>query len=130
MENPDSSEFIYYDRSSGKKSRIHRVYTDLKIANNTKINHILIFLTDHYNSISLEIPLSEIKIGKDTWIILFYVKLCSWVLLNCKEFVLLTKNTKNTILQKVTGGNTPVLVLKRMLWHFLKHFSLKNISES
>lgn len=66
MENPDSSEFIYYDRSSGKKSRIHRVYTDIKIANKSKINHILVSFTDHYNSISLEIPLSEIKIGKDT----------------------------------------------------------------
>ena len=66
MENPDSSEFIYYDRSSGKKSRIHRVYTDIKIANKFKINHILVSFTDHYNFVSLEIPLSEIKIGKDT----------------------------------------------------------------
>ena len=127
MENPDSSEFIYYDRSSGKKSRIHRVYTDIKIANKSKINHILVSFTDHYNSVSLEIPLSEIKIGKDTWIILFYVKPSSSQL---QRICSLTKNMKNTILQKVAGGNTPVLVLKRILWHFLKTFSLKNISES
>ena len=36
MENPDTSEFNRYDRSSGTRSR---VYTDIIIANNTKINH-------------------------------------------------------------------------------------------
>ena len=39
MENPDTSEFNRYDRSSGTRSRIDRVYTDIIIANNTKINH-------------------------------------------------------------------------------------------
>lgn len=38
MENPDTSEFNRYDRSSGTRSRIDRVYTDIIIANNTKIN--------------------------------------------------------------------------------------------
>ena len=31
MENPDSSEFSYYDRSSGTRFRIDRVYTDMKM---------------------------------------------------------------------------------------------------
>ena len=34
-ENPDSSELTHYDRSSGTKSRIDRVYTDIKIASNS-----------------------------------------------------------------------------------------------
>ena len=38
-ENPDIYEFTRYDRASGTRSRIDRVYTDIKIANNTKINH-------------------------------------------------------------------------------------------
>ena len=29
------------------RSRIYRVYTDIKIANNTKINHIMVSFTDH-----------------------------------------------------------------------------------
>ena len=39
-ENPDSSEFTLYNRSSGTRSTIDRVYTDTKVASNTKINHI------------------------------------------------------------------------------------------
>ena len=64
MENPDSSEFIHYDRFSGTRSRIDRVYTDKKIANNTKINHVMVSFTDHYNAISLERLPSKVKIGK------------------------------------------------------------------
>ena len=52
-ENPESYEFTHYDRSFGKRSRIDRVYNDIKIANNTKINHIMVSFTDHYNAISL-----------------------------------------------------------------------------
>ena len=50
-ENPDSSEFTRYDRSSGTRSRIDRVCTDIKIINNTKINDIMVYFTDHYNAI-------------------------------------------------------------------------------
>ena len=53
-ENPDCSEFTHYNRSSHTRSRIGRVYTDTKIANNTKINHIMLSFTDHYNAISLD----------------------------------------------------------------------------
>ena len=48
------------------------------------------------------------------------------VLLNYKEFAYFIENTKKTtILQQVTGGNTPNLVLKRMQGHFLKNPLLK-----
>ena len=47
-ENPDISEFTHYDRSSGTRSRIDRVYTNIKIANNTKIFHKTISFLDHY----------------------------------------------------------------------------------
>ena len=50
-ENPDSSEFTSYDRSSGTRSSIDMIYTDIKIASNTKINHIVVSSTDHYNAI-------------------------------------------------------------------------------
>ena len=50
-ENPDSSEFTCYNRSSGTRSTIHRVYIDIKIASNAKINHIMVSFTDHYNAI-------------------------------------------------------------------------------
>ena len=49
-ENPDSSEFTCYDRSSGTTSRIDRVYNDIKIASNTNTNHIMVAFTDHYNA--------------------------------------------------------------------------------
>ena len=60
-ENQDSSEFIRYDRSSGTRSRIERVYTDIKIASDTKINYIMVSFTDHYRFIS------KTEIGKDSW---------------------------------------------------------------
>ena len=44
-ENPDSSEFTRYIRSSGTRSTIGRVYTDIKMASNTKISHIMVSFT-------------------------------------------------------------------------------------
>ena len=52
-DSPDSSEFIHYDRSSAIRSRIDRVYTDMKIVSNAQINHIIVSFTDHYNAISI-----------------------------------------------------------------------------
>ena len=66
-ENPDSPEFTRCDRSSGTRSRIDRVYTDIKIASNTKINHIMVSFTDHYNAIFIDRFPSKTKIGKDSW---------------------------------------------------------------
>ena len=42
-ENPDSPKF---QRSSGTRSTIDRVYTDIKRESNTKINHIMVSFTD------------------------------------------------------------------------------------
>ena len=52
--NLDSSEFTHYDSSSGTRPRIDRVYTDIKIASNTKINHIMVSFSDHYNAIFID----------------------------------------------------------------------------
>ena len=41
-ENPDLLEFTQCNRSSGTRSRIGRVYTDVKLASNTKSNHIMV----------------------------------------------------------------------------------------
>ena len=63
-ENTDSSEFTCWDRSFGKRSRTDRVYTDIKAANNTKINHIMVSFTDYYSAISLDRISSKNKTGK------------------------------------------------------------------
>ena len=47
-------EFTRYDRPSGTRCRIDRVYDDIKIANNTKINHIIVSFTDLYNVIFID----------------------------------------------------------------------------
>ena len=52
--NPDSSEFTRYNRSFGTRSTIDRVYTDIKMASNIKINHIMVSFTDHYNAIFID----------------------------------------------------------------------------
>ena len=51
----------------------------MKIANNTKSNHIVISFTDHYNAISIDTLPSKLKLEKDhdALIILFYVSLSS-----------------------------------------------------
>ena len=66
-ENQDSSELSHYDRSSGPRFRIDRVYADIKIASNTKINHLIVSLTDHYNAIFIDRLPSQTKIGEDSW---------------------------------------------------------------
>ena len=54
MGNPDYSEFTNYYRSSGTRSRIERVYTDIKIAYSTNINNTMVSVTHHFNAIFLE----------------------------------------------------------------------------
>ena len=63
--NPYSSEFTRCDRSSGTRSRIYRVYIDIKIANNTKIYHITVSFADYYNAIFFDRLSSKTKIEKD-----------------------------------------------------------------
>ena len=45
-ENPDSSEFTRYNRSSGTRFTTDRVYTVIKMESNTKITHIIVSFTD------------------------------------------------------------------------------------
>ena len=66
-ENPDSSEFTRYNRPSGTRSTIGRVYTDIKMASNTKISHIMVSFIDHYNAIFIDRFSSKTKIGEDSW---------------------------------------------------------------
>ena len=66
-ENPETSEFTHYDRSSGTRSRTDRAYTDKKIANNTKITHKMISFSDHYNALIINKFSSKPKLGKDLW---------------------------------------------------------------
>ena len=46
---------------------IDMVYTDIKIANDTKINHIIVSFTDHYNAISIDRLHSKTKMAKNSW---------------------------------------------------------------
>ena len=66
-ENPDSPEFTCYDRFFGKDTGQTGVFTDIKIAKNTKNNHIMVCFTDHYNAISIDRIPSKTKIGKGSW---------------------------------------------------------------
>ena len=59
-----------------------------------------------------------------TLIIFFYGSLSSPQLQKICFFI---KNTEIPVLQQVTGGNTPNIVLKRMLGHFLKTPQLKKM---
>ena len=105
-------EFIHYNRSSGTISRTDRVYTDIKIGNNTKINYIIVPFTNLYNVISIERLPEKLKLEKihDTFNNSFDINLSSPQL-------------------QVTGSNTPNLVLKRMLGHFLKIPPVQKILE-
>ena len=118
-ENLDASKFTRYDRSSGTRSRIDRVCNDIKIASNTKINHIMVSFTDHYNAIFIDRFPSKTKIGKDSWYFNNSLLCKPKFSLTTKTFFSLkTQNT--TTLQRVTGGKTLNLVLKKMLELFLK----------
>ena len=65
-ENTDSSVSARYNRSPGTRFRICRVYADLKISNNTKINHIMGSIAGHNNAISVKTIPSKTKIGKES----------------------------------------------------------------
>ena len=52
--NLDSLDFTNYDRSSGTRCKRGKVCTHKTTANNTKINQMMLFFTDHYNAISLD----------------------------------------------------------------------------
>ena len=62
-----TQNFTRYNGSSSLRCRIDRVYHHVNIANNTKINHIIISLTDRCTDISIDkLPLKT-KTGKNSW---------------------------------------------------------------
>ena len=54
---------------------IDRIYTNIKIANDIKINHITVSFTNHYNAISIDRLLEKLKWENihDTLVILFHL---------------------------------------------------------
>ena len=56
-------------------STIDRVYTDINIASNTKINNIMVSFSDHYTAISIYLLPQKLKLEEilATVIIPFYV---------------------------------------------------------
>ena len=65
-ESPDSSGFTCYNRSSGTRSIIDRVFSVIKMASNTNINHIMLSFTDYYNGIFIDIFPSKTKVGNNS----------------------------------------------------------------
>ena len=60
-----------------------------------------------------------------TLIILLYISISPFPQPTTKNLLILLKAQKKNILQQATCGNTPVLVIERMLEHFLKILPLK-----
>ena len=82
-----------------------RVNTDIKIVNNTKINHIMVSFTDYCNVISIYRLPTKTKTEKiqGTLTILFYVSPSSHQLQRIfRNFAKFTRK-KSTTLQQVTG---------------------------
>ena len=99
------------------KIQIDRFYTNIKIASNTRINHIMVSFTNHYNAIFVGRFPSQTKIGKDSWY--FNNSLCVSLSSPQLQILFLLITQKTTTLQQVTDGKTLNLVLK-MLEPFLK----------
>ena len=94
-ENPDTLEFTQCNRSSGTRSRIDRVYTDIKIANNTKINHKIISFLDRYIAIAIDKLHSKTKNWKK---VMKFIELSfrkEWFLRNHQKFFLYLKTKKS-----------------------------------
>ena len=114
-ENPGSSEVSRYDISSGLRSRIDRVYTNIKIASNTKINHIMVPFADHYNAIFIDRFPWKTNVGKDSWYFNNSLLRKPEFSLTIKTFLSLLKTQNTTTLQQVTVWKILNLVLKKML---------------
>ena len=93
-ENLDSSAFTRDNRSSGTSSTTDMVYTDVQMASNTKINHIMVFFTDYYNTIFIERFLSKTKIRKGSWYF-NNSSLCKPELSLTTDFSFFIENTKH-----------------------------------
>ena len=114
------------------RSRIDRVYTHIKIASNTKINHIMVSSTDLYNDISIDRLPSKSKIRNDSC----YFNNSLWWKLEFSS-TLFDGSPSSPQLQRIGFSYLKklpffikwllwILVLKRMLEHFLKISPLKN----
>ena len=103
-ENPDSSEFTFYDRSSGTRSSIDGVSTDIKIASNTEINYITVSFTDHYNAIFINKFPSKAKIEKDSWYFNNSLLCKPKFFLTTKTFLFLLKKQNTTTFSKRLVG--------------------------
>ena len=119
-ENPDSSEFTCYNRSSRTTFRIDRVCNNKKIGSNTKINHIMVSFTDHYKTIFIDRFPSKTKIGKGSWYFNNSLLCKPKFFLTTRTFLFSLKTQNTTILQQVTSGKRLNLVLKKMLELFMK----------
>ena len=97
------------------------LYTDIKIAGNTKIKHIMVSFTDHYNAIFIDRFSSKTKTGKDFLYFNNSLFCKSEFPSTSKTFFIRTHEA--TTLQQVTGWKTPNLVLKNMIELFLKIFT-------
>ena len=86
-----------YGEGKTQGPRIDRIYTDIKIANNNKINHIMVSITDHYNAMSIDRLPSKTEIGKDSW-----KRFMKIVLLCQPEF---SSATKTSFLLKTQKNN-------------------------
>ena len=119
-ENLDSFEVIRYGITSGLRSSIDNVYNDIKNANNIKINHIMISLTDHYNAISIERLPSKNKIGNNSWYFNNSILCHPDFFSTTKNLLSLLKTQKSSHSSASDWWNTINLIFKRMLQHFLK----------
>ena len=108
LENPDSSEFNRYNRFGiiDLRSRIDRVYIHKKIARNTKINHVMVSFTDHYNVIFIDRFSSKTKIGKDSWYFNNSYLCKPEFTLTTETFLFLLKTQNTATLQQVSGRKT------------------------
>ena len=86
----------------------------------------MVSFTDHYNAISIDKLPSKTKTGKDSWYFNNSL-LCKPESSSATKTFLFLLKTQKTITLQVTGGNTPNLVLRRMLRYFLKIPPLKKI---
>ena len=107
------------------RSRIYRVYTDIKIANNTKINHIMVSFTNYYNANSIHRLPSKTKIEKYSWYFNNTLLCKSEVNSATKTFIFLLKTKKN----KHSCSGSPATVRFSYLFQCHKYnLSISNVN--
>ena len=89
----------------------------------------MVSFTDHYNAISIDRLPSKTKIENSWRIHKNNSLLCNHSSPQLQRLPFLLETQKTTSLQQVTGGNSPNIVLKRMLRYFLKTPPLNKILE-